>query len=102
MTNNQKSPSLIFCILMDAMGYVSFAVPGIGEVIDIAWAPISAAIFVKTFGGKKGVIGGIFNFVEEILPGMDFIPSFTIMWFLTNKANLFSKRQTITVPVKSR
>jgi hypothetical protein len=27
-------------------------------------------------------LGGIANFVEEILPGTDFIPSFTIMWFL--------------------
>ncbi|OJU26960.1 MAG: hypothetical protein BGN92_10665 [Sphingobacteriales bacterium 41-5] len=102
MTNIQKSPSLLFCIAMDAVGYLSFAVPGVGEVIDVAWAPISAAIFAKTFGGAKGVVGGIFNFVEEALPGMDFIPSFTIMWFMTNKLNIFSKNKTTIIPVKSR
>lgn len=102
MTNIQKSPSLFFCIAMDAIGYLSFAVPGVGEVIDVAWAPISAAIFARTFGGKKGAIGGIFNFVEEALPSMDFIPSFTIMWFMTNKLNIFNKNNTTVIPVKGR
>lgn len=102
MTNIQKSPSLLFCVAMDAVGYLSFAVPGVGEVIDVAWAPISAAIFAKTFGGTKGTIGGIFNFVEEALPGMDFIPSFTIMWFMTNKLNIFNKNKTTIIPVKGR
>lgn len=102
MTNTQKSPSLLFCIAMDAVGFLSYAVPGVGEVIDVAWAPISAAIFAKTFGGTKGMVGGIFNFVEEALPGMDFVPSFTIMWFMTNKLNLFSKNKTTIIPVKGR
>ena len=102
MTNIQKSPSLLFCIAMDAVGYLSYAVPGLGEVIDVAWAPISAAIFAKTFGGKKGMIGGMFNFIEEALPGMDFVPSFTIMWFMTNKLNIFSKNKATIIPVKSR
>ena len=74
-------PSLLFCILMDAIGCATYALPGIGEFGDILWAPISAIIFYKTFGGWKGAFGGIFNFIEEILPGTDFIPSFTIMWF---------------------
>jgi len=29
-------------------------------------------------------MGGLFGMVEELLPGTDFIPSFTIMWFLRN------------------
>jgi hypothetical protein len=56
--------------------------PGLGEFTDIIWAPVSAIIFYKTFGGWKGAFGSIFNFIEEILPGTDFIPSFTIMWFI--------------------
>ena len=79
--NNQKKPaSLIFCVLMDLAGYATYALPFVGEFGDIVWAPISAFIFYKTFGGWKGAFGGIFNFVEEILPGLDFIPSFTIAW----------------------
>ncbi len=81
----QKTPSLVFCILMDLIGLATFAIPGLGEFGDILWAPISALVFYKTFGGTKGMIGGIFNFVEEILPGFDFIPTFTIMYFMTRK-----------------
>jgi hypothetical protein len=77
---NKKKPTLIFCILMDLLGYVTYAVPGIGELGDIIWAPISAIIFFLSFGGWKGAFGGLFNFVEEILPGTDFIPTFTITW----------------------
>ena len=76
----QKTPTLIFCIVMDVIGYATYAVPVLGELGDIFWAPLSALIFFKTFGGWKGAFGGIFNFVEEILPGMDFIPTFTITW----------------------
>ena len=79
--NNQKA-SLLFCIMMDLVGYASYAIPGLGEFADIIWAPISGFIFYKTFGGWKGAFGGLFNFVEEILPGTDFIPSFTIMWIV--------------------
>jgi hypothetical protein len=39
---------------------------------------------MKTFGGWKGALGGFGNFIEELLPGTDFIPSFTIMWFIQN------------------
>jgi len=81
---NRQQPSLIFCILMDLVGYATYAVPLLGEIGDIIWAPISSIIFMSTFGGWKGALGGIGNFIEEILPGTDFIPSFTIMWFIQN------------------
>jgi hypothetical protein len=78
-------PNLLFCILMDAIGYFTYALPVFGEFGDIVWAPLSAFIFYKTFGGTKGLIGGILNGLEEILPFTDFIPSFTIMYFLQNR-----------------
>ena len=78
----QKQPSLAFCLLMDLIGYASFALPFFGEFLDIIWAPISAFIFWRTFGGAKGLFGGIFNFIEEIMPGLDFIPTFTITWLI--------------------
>jgi hypothetical protein len=67
---------------MDLIGCATYAVPFFGEFADIVWAPISGIIFFLTFGGWKGALGGIGNFIEELLPGTDFIPSFTIMWFL--------------------
>ena len=77
---NKTQPSLAFCLLMDLVGYVTYAIPILGEFGDILWAPISAIIFFRTFGGWKGAFGGVFNFAEEILPWTDFIPSFTIAW----------------------
>lgn len=82
MNKQQTTTSLVFCVLMDIIGYATYAIPVLGEFGDIIWAPISALIFYKTFGGWKGAFGGLFNFVEEIMPGLDFIPSFTIMWFM--------------------
>ena len=65
---------------MDFLGYATYSIPIIGELADIIWAPISAMIFFMMFRGWKGAFGGMFNFVEEILPGLDFIPTFTLTW----------------------
>jgi hypothetical protein len=91
MKNIQKQPSLLVCILMDLLGYATYAAPGLGEFADIIWAPVSGFIFYKLFGGWKGAAGGIFNFAEEIFPGLDFIPSFTIMWAMRS----YGKKENI-------
>ena len=75
-------PSLVSCILMDFIGYASYGIPFLGEFLDILWAPVSALIFWRMFGGAKGLFGGAFNFFEELMPGLDFIPTFTITWFI--------------------
>lgn len=80
--NKTRNVSLAFCLVMDIIGYSTYAIPVLGEFGDIIWAPLSGLIFFLTFGGWKGAFGGAFNFVEEILPGTDFIPSFTIMWLI--------------------
>ena len=82
---NKPLPSLAFCVLMDIIGYASFSIPIIGEVSDVIWAPISALIFARTFGGRIGAIGSVFNFIEEFLPFIDFIPSFSIAWFIQSR-----------------
>jgi hypothetical protein len=85
-----KQTSLLFCLAMDAIGYATYAFPFLGEFGDLIWAPISALIFFRTFGGWKGAFGSAFNFVEELLPWTDFVPSFTIMWvwnYLGRKRN---------------
>jgi hypothetical protein len=81
MTQSSKSiPSLAVCILFDIIGYASFSLPILGEFSDLVWAPVSAILFYKLFGGKMGFLGGGFNFLEELLPFTDFIPTFTIAW----------------------
>jgi len=37
------------------------------------------------FGKKLGVYGGVFSFLEELIPGVDLIPTFTIAWFMRKK-----------------
>ncbi len=79
-------PNIGICILMDVIGMASFIFPGLGELSDIIWAPISGFVFYKLFGGRLGLIGGVFDFLEEILPFTDIIPSFTIAWFIRKNA----------------
>lgn len=78
-------PNLGLCIVMDLVGMFTYLLPGLGEFGDIVWAPISGIIFYKMFGGRMGMIGGVLNFLEEIIPFTDAIPSFTIAWFVRKK-----------------
>jgi hypothetical protein len=78
--DRKVTPALWACILMDLLGCASYAVPVLGEASDVIWAPISAIIFYKMFGGSIGAFGGVFNFIEELFPGLDFMPTFTISW----------------------
>jgi hypothetical protein len=91
---------------MDVLGYATYSLPLIGEVADIIWAPISALIFFRMFGGWKGAFGGMFNFVEELLPGLDFIPTFTLTWlwnFFTSPSRADENdRNTIYVQGRSK
>ena len=79
--NELTVPSLPFCILMDAIGMASYIFPGVGESFDFVWAPISGFIFMKSFGGMTGKIGGLISMVEEAVPFIDIIPTFTIGHF---------------------
>ena len=78
----EKYKKLAKCILLDAVGMVSFSIPVVGPFLDIIWAPVAASISYKMFGDKKGKYTSLITFVEEILPITDVIPSFTIFWFL--------------------
>ncbi|WP_117883375.1 hypothetical protein [Aureibaculum luteum] len=82
---------LALSILFDAVGMLSFAIPGIGEFSDVIWAPISALLVFKMYKGAVGKIGGMVSFIEEIVPGLDFIPTFTLTWvykYVIKKGNV--------------
>ncbi|WMI67235.1 hypothetical protein RBH95_08760 [Mangrovimonas sp. YM274] len=97
MKNNRPYGKLILSVLLDAMGYTSFIIPGIGEFSDVVWAPISAWVMTKMYKGQQGKIAAGISFVEEALPGLDVIPTFTIMWFYTY---VFSKKKETIIEVK--
>jgi len=89
----KKYKSLLLSVLFDAIGMLSFTIPGIGEFSDVIWAPISALLIYKMYGGMEGKVAAGVTFVEEMLPGMDFIPTFTLMWLYRNV--LQKKNETI-------
>lgn len=88
-------------ILMDLAGMVTMFIPLIGPFLDILWAPYAAKKMSEMYDGNQGKIASAIVFIEEILPGLDFIPTFTLMWIYTF---VFSKQtdvepQTIEVEI---
>lgn len=86
---NKKYKRLIKCVILDAIGMASYAIP----VIDLIWAPVAAAISFRMFGERKGKYTAFFTFIEEILPATDIIPSFTIFWFLFDFLGLGKQKE---------
>jgi len=82
-TSKNKIKHLFLSLLFDGIGMLSFAIPFLGDFSDIIWAPISAWLMIELYKGKIGKAAGLVSFVEEIIPGLDVIPTFTIMWFYT-------------------
>ena len=76
-------PSLWVCIVLDIVGSLSYIFPVVGEWTDVIWAPISAFLFYRLFGGKTGKVGAVVSFVEELFPFPDIIPTFTIGYIYT-------------------
>ena len=80
---DNKIKNLLLGLLFDGLGMLSFAVPGIGEFSDVIWAPIAGWLMTRMYKGKIGQAAGVVTFVEELIPGMDVVPTFTIMWIYT-------------------
>ena len=75
-----KYTLLIAGVIFDIIGMLSFVIPGVGEFSDVIWAPLASFLIYKMYKGTEGKIGGLVTFVDEILPGLDVIPTFTLMW----------------------
>jgi hypothetical protein len=94
---NHKIRNLFLGLVFDALGMVSFLIPGIGEFSDIIWAPISGWLMTRMYKGKIGQAAGVIAFLEELVPGLDFIPSFTLMWIYTYVIKASRKGKVIEV-----
>ena len=97
MNKEKKYQKLALSLLFDAIGYVSYLMPGIGELSDIVWAPASAYIMTKMYKGNKGKIAGAIAFIEEAMPGLDVVPTFTLMWLYTYVFSSKESKTTIEV-----
>eukprot|EP00899_Mesostigma_viride_P026252 jgi/Mesvir1/6811/Mv09003-RA.1 len=79
--NKNPEFKLLASLAIDFMGMSSFLLPGLGELSDAGWAPISAFLIQKLYG--SGALTAL-GFAEEALPGLDFMPTATIGWVLEN------------------
>lgn len=88
-------------LVYDALGMVTVAIPVIGPFLDILWAPYAAKKMSEMYPGKKGKVASVLVFIEEILPGTDIIPTFTLMYFYTFvwSKNKQAKEQVIEVEI---
>lgn len=75
LENLSKNKKLILGLILDAIGMI--------PLIDLVWAPASGYLMTKLYKGKSGKIAGVITFIEEALPFLDFIPTFTLMWLYT-------------------
>jgi len=98
--NSQKNKLLKKGILLDAIGMATMFIPFAGTVIDLLWAPYAAKKMTEMYPGKKGKIASVVVFLEELIPGLDFIPTFTLMWLYTFVWKKQPKMQPITVEVE--
>ncbi|MCK0109667.1 hypothetical protein MWU58_10205 [Flavobacteriaceae bacterium S0825] len=71
-----KYKKLAIGLVCDALGYVSFVFPP----FDIVWAPLAGYLMTKLYKGRTGKIAGAIVFIEEAMPFLDIVPTFTLMW----------------------
>lgn len=80
-----KKGRLITSVVLDALGMFTYALPLLGELGDIIYAPFYGLAILIMYRKRivSAVAGGFVGFMEEILPGTDFFPTATVMWFYT-------------------
>jgi len=96
MITNSKNKLLRKGIVLDLIGMSTMFIPFAGPFLDLIWAPYAAKQMNDMYEGRQGKIASVIVFIEEILPGLDFIPTFTFMWLYT----FVWKKQAITQPLK--
>jgi len=69
---------LLLCIVIDILGSANEAIPLVGELVDVVYAPIAALLLRQLFNGSNVVF--LLEFGEEILPFTDILPLATICW----------------------
>lgn len=96
-TKDKKYKHLFLSLLFDGIGMFSFALPFIGDFSDVVWAPLAGWLMTRLYKGKIGQVAGLVTFIEEIIPGLDVVPTFTIMWIYTYLIKKEVSKKTIEV-----
>ena len=79
----KKYRKLLIGLLLDGIGMLTLLLPGLGEFLDLLWAPMAGWFMTRLYPGRKGQVAAVVAFLEELLPGLDIIPSFSLMWVYT-------------------
>lgn len=95
MNSENKYKKLALGLVFDAFGYASFAFP----LLDVVWAPASAYLMTKMYKGKEGKIAAAITFIEEAMPFLDVVPTFTLMWLYTFVFKSKKKEPKTTIDV---
>ncbi|ETK78634.1 hypothetical protein L915_15387 [Phytophthora nicotianae] len=77
------SRKLVASLAIDFLGNATFVVPGLGEMADVLWAPVSAKM-VDTLYKESSPHAKYVAFLEELLPFTDIIPTATLAWMKEN------------------
>ena len=75
---------LFLCVIMDIIGMASYFLPGIGELADIAFAPIEGLFIwfmLDAHPGNATLWAGV-GLAEELLPFTDILPACTVAWVI--------------------
>jgi hypothetical protein len=70
---------LLLCLVIDILGTSSELIPFVGELTDVAYAPLAAFALRYLFQGSNVIFA--LEFVEEILPFTDVLPLATLVSF---------------------
>ena len=68
-----------FIIRVAISGSAAYLIPVVGEVLDIAWAPLQTILIMALYDTVSPNLKYV-SFMEEILPLTDVVPSATIGW----------------------
>jgi len=82
-----KWERLVTSVILDGIGCSSYLLPVLGELTDLAWAPLFA-VCVHAMYSESSPYAHYVGLVEELLPFTDIIPTATLAWLRENGAAL--------------
>jgi len=82
-----KWERFVTSVILDCIGCSSYLLPVLGEVTDLAWAPLFA-VCVHAMYSESSPYAHYVGLVEELLPFTDIIPTATLAWLRENGAAL--------------
>lgn len=95
---NYNYKKLVLSIALDLIGMLSFAIPGVGELSDLVWAPLSSYLILKLYKGNFSKVASVLSFLEEAaIFGTDLIPTFTLCWIYEH----FVAKETLNLQEKT-